>query len=164
MLENNLCEASEDAPVTLPPEVSSTKSIINTDNQTVIPDPEKVPTPVKLVRGPVMAGREMLAEDCEAKIKCLVSPATFYIAPTGSQELFSTVTELAQISRVEGEVDPVPGTVCLARDAQDGLYYRAEILEAKQDRKVSLFLIDNGKMLVEEVKQLRPLAEELATE
>ena len=166
ILDNNFFVARDDAPVISGTKVLSANTVTTAKSEDLTnPVTKKVPPPpVKVVKGPVLPAREMSEEGCEATVKSLVSPATFFVFPTLSQELFSAITELAKNFSVEGEVDPVPGTVCLVKDPQDGLCYRAEILGIEEDQKVSLFLIDNGKELVEEVKQLRPLPEDLSKE
>ena len=56
------------------------------------------------------------------------SPDTVHVLPSNRQDLFLSIMEKAQVTTLQGEVDPVLGTSCLAKDPQDELYYRAEIL------------------------------------
>ena len=106
-----------------------------------------------------------MEEGCEGTVKCVETADTVYIFPTSRQELFVSIQEQAQASTLRGEVDPVLGTVCLAKDPEDGLYYRAEILQVnKEDGKASLFQIDHGRLIVEDIKMLRPLPKDLAQE
>ena len=124
-----------------------------------------VPVQVELVKGPIIGLRTELEEGCEGTVKCLETPDTVHIFPTSRQELFVSIQEQAQASTLQGEVDPVLGTVCLAKDPEDGLYYRAEILQVnKEDGKASLFQIDHGRLIVEDIKMLKPLPKDLAQE
>ena len=127
----------------------------------------QLPAPVQLelVKGPIIDLRTELEEGCEGTVKCLETPDTVHIFPTSRQELFLSIQEQAQASTLQGEVDPVLGTACLAKNPEDGLYYRAEILQVnKEDGKASLFQIDHGKVIMEDIKMLKLLPKDLAQE
>ena len=169
VVEANLFSATEDPPMISGSEVANKSQPVQPATEALKVQPadvvtQKVVAPVKLVKGPVLRDREMTEEECEATVKCLQAPGTLYILPTTSQELYNSIREMAQTSTVEGEVDPVPDTVCLARDPEDDLFYRAQILEVNKNNRVSLFLIDKGKMMEEDNKLLKPMPEGLAQE
>ena len=127
----------------------------------------QVPAPVQkeVVKGPIIGKREELEEGCEGTIRSLGSPDTVHIFPSIRQNLFLSIMEQAQAATLQGEVDPVLGTSCLAKDPGDNLYYRSEILEVnKEERKALLFQIDNGKMVQEDIKMLKPIPNDLAQE
>ena len=125
----------------------------------------QLPVPVKkeLLKGPIIAQRLELEEGCEGTIKAMESPDTVHVFPNNRQDLFLSIMEQAQATTLQGEVDPVLGTSCLAKDPQDELYYRAEIIEVnKETGKAALFQIDHGKLVEEDIKLLKPLPEDLA--
>ena len=161
MVEVGICQVKEDPPSTLPSEKASTAQEVQPPVSEEIKKVE-TPAPVKLVRGPVVASREM-PEDCEGTVRCLESPDTFYILPTTSQDLSTAMRDMIQTSSVQGGVELVTGTCCLARDKEDGLYYRAEIREVSQGGAVKLFLIDHGKVVEEDGTMLRLLPEKLVS-
>ena len=152
LVESGVFAAGENQPVTAP---TFTERIIE------LPVPESVPVQKTLLKGPSIAQMLELEEGCEGTIKAMQSPDTVLVFPSNRQDLFLSIMEQAQATTLQGEVDPVPGTSCLAKDAQDDLYYRAEILEVKEG-KASLFQIDHGKVVQEEIKLLKPLPEDLA--
>ena len=152
LVENGALATGENPPVTAPTFAEKTIQL-------------PVPVQVELVKGPTIGLSRELEEGCEGTVRCLETPATVLIFPSSRQELLLSITERAQLSSLQGEVDPVLGTACLAKDPEDGLYYRAEILEVnKEEGKASLFQIDNGKLVVEDIKLLRPLPEDLSQE
>ena len=127
----------------------------------------QLPVPVQreVVKGPIIAQRMELEEACEGTIKAMESPNTVHVLPSNRQDLFLSIMEQAQATTLQGEVDPVLGTSCLAMDPQDELYYRAEIIAVNKDKgKATLFQMDHGKMVEEDIMLLKPLPEDLAQE
>ena len=110
-------------------------------------------------------GRDLPEAGCEATVRFLETPTSFYILPSSSQELSASLRELIQSTSLQGRVKTVLGTCCLVQDNEDSLYHRAEIREVSQDGRVKLFLIDVSKVVeVESSNLLKILPENLSQE
>merc|ERR1719397_2014906 len=100
------------------------------------------------VTGPSVPRGEMPSEGVWSAGVCyFTSPDTFYICPSERIALYTQIKALVNSSSLKGCVNPVLGTCCLVKHQQ-----------------VSLFLIDYGKSVVEDVCKLRPLSVEAARE
>ena len=152
LVENGVLAGGEIPPVTAP-----------TFREAIVQLP--VPAKKEVLKGPTIAQRVDLEEGCDGTIKAMESPITVLVLPSNRQDLFLSIMEKCQATTLQGEVDPVLGTSCLAKDPQDELYYRAEIIEVNKEKgKAALFQIDNGRVVEEDLKLLRPLPEDLAQE
>ena len=117
------------------------------------------------VRGSVVPRGVLPEEGVERAGVCHMtdSPDTFYICPSDKIDLYTQIRRKAQSVSLPGRVEPVLGSCCLARHGPE--FFRAEITGVSPDQtKVSLFLIDFGMNLTEEVANLKPLPEELSSE
>merc|ERR1719397_442971 len=111
------------------------------------------------VTGPSVPRGEMPSEGVWSAGVCyFTSPDTFYICPSERIALYTQIKALVNSSSLKGCVNPVLGTCCLVKHQQE--YFRAEITQLRRNQKVSLFLIDYGKSVVEDVCKLRPLSVE----
>ena len=152
LVENGVLAGGEIPPVTAP-----------TFREAIVQLP--VPAKKEVLKGPTIAQRVDLEEGCDGTIKAMESPITVLVLPSNRQDLFLSIMEKCQATTLQGEVDPVLGTSCLAKDPQDELYYRAEIIEVNKEKgKATLFQIDQGKVVEEDIKLLNPIPEDLAQE
>ena len=152
LVENYGFTAGENPPVTPPTFTEKTVQL-------------PVPVQKEVVKGPIIAQKLELEEGCEGTVKVMKSPDTVLVFPSNRQDLFRSIMEQAQATTLQGDVDPVSGTSCLAKDPQDELYYRVEIIEVNKEKgKATLFQIDQGKVVEEDIKLLNPIPEDLAQE
>jgi len=128
--------------------------------------PAPVPVPETKATGPVTGpiiprgSLESGSNDVQGGVCFFESPNVFFVCPSSCLDSFTSILEKSQ-EEVPGSVDPVVGTCCLALD-DDTCWYRGEIVSVTPDKKVAtLFLIDYGKEVVNEVAKLKPLGADM---
>jgi len=142
---------SDVAPLTVVPEVQAPAPVPVAETKATGP----VTGPI-IPRGSLESG----SNDVQGGVCFFESPNLFFVCPSSCLDSFTSILEKSQ-EEVPGSVDPVVGTCCLALD-DDTCWYRGEIVSVTPDKKVAtLFLIDYGKEVVNEVAKLKPLGADM---